>query len=187
MAQQDTLVYVELSVALPVLLPTLYLASSGTPHGTERLSEQDEECLKVGLFATAPIGFIVANDHQRSTVRLLKIKCFSPSLSSPSLEEGRHKKQWCSFGTSCWFLNEGVLAAHSGSFWLPFTPTMVKRSCIMLMWCRKPALKGFHILCTTKELLLFVISCAPLKWIFIFVGIFEIKSRIEKILSTVFF
>lgn len=127
MAQQDTLVYVELSVALPGLLPTLYLASSGTPHGTERLSEQDEECLKVGLFATAPIGFIVANDHQRSTVRLLKIKCFSTSLSSPSLEEGRHKKQWCSIYTSCWFLNEGVLAAHSGSFWLPFTPTMVKK------------------------------------------------------------
>lgn len=54
-AQQDTSGYVELSVALARLLPTLYLASSDTLHCTERLFEQHEGCFKVGLFATAAV------------------------------------------------------------------------------------------------------------------------------------
>jgi len=54
-AQQDTLVYVELSVALARLLPALYLATLDALHCTERLFEQCEEPLKVSLFATAPV------------------------------------------------------------------------------------------------------------------------------------
>jgi len=54
-AQQDTLLCVELSVAWARLLPVLYLASLSTPHCTERLTEQDEGHLKVGWFATGPV------------------------------------------------------------------------------------------------------------------------------------
>lgn len=48
--------YVKLSVVLARLLPTLYLASSDTLGCKERLFEEREECLKVGLLSQPQSG-----------------------------------------------------------------------------------------------------------------------------------
>lgn len=70
MAQQDVLVYLELSVASAGLLPTLHQVAETHDAVQRSLFEQCQECLKMGLFAPAPSWFAVVNDHGSSTVSL---------------------------------------------------------------------------------------------------------------------
>lgn len=75
------------------------------------------------------------------------------------------------------FSTEGVwTACYSSPFFPSFQPYW-KKSTIKSIWGRKPALKGFKTLGTIKAILLFVISCTSLWWLFISAVMFEIWSR----------
>lgn len=124
-------------------------------------------------------GFTVANDHGSSTV----ILCWKANASPPPSHflcwrKADKKEGSFSLCSRWWFLPEGVLTACYGSFFFPSLQPYLEKSCIKSIWCRKPALKGFKIPGTIQELLLFVISCSSLRWLFISAVMFEIWSRI---------